>query len=220
MKFADYTKLSGEVDTLEGRGTLQEDLDRLQDWANKNLMKFDKDKCMVLHLGKHNPGVQHRLGSAWLGSSSVERDLAVLVDNKLNMSEQCAAAVAKQATKMLGCINKGINSRDEDEGDSLFRRNHMEKTRGNGYKLLLGRFRLDTRGLFFHSENNSAIGIIPPGKWWIPQHWTLLRFSRTGRWAILSRPCFCQERLDQTILEVPSNLVFSDSTKIEGFGSV
>ncbi|GAB0202179.1 mitochondrial enolase superfamily member 1 [Grus japonensis] len=108
MKFADGTKLSGEVDTSEGRATL----DRLEEWANKNLMKFNKDKCKVLHLGKHNPGVQHRLGSTQLESSSVERDLGVLVDSKLNTSEQCAAA-AKQAMRMPGCINKGITSGDK-----------------------------------------------------------------------------------------------------------
>ncbi|GAB0205950.1 mitochondrial enolase superfamily member 1 [Grus japonensis] len=112
MKFADDTKLSGEVDTSEGRATLQEDLDRLEEWSDRNLMKFNKDKCKVLHLGKHNPGVQHRLGSTWLESSSVERDLGVLVDKQLNMSEQCAAA-AKKANRMLGCINKGITSRDK-----------------------------------------------------------------------------------------------------------
>ncbi|GAB0184910.1 mitochondrial enolase superfamily member 1 [Grus japonensis] len=87
MKFADDTKPSGEVDASEGRATLQEDLDRLEEWANKNLMKFNKDKCKVLHLGKHNPGVQHRMGSTWLEISSVERDLGVPVDNKLNTSE-------------------------------------------------------------------------------------------------------------------------------------
>ncbi|GAB0181466.1 mitochondrial enolase superfamily member 1 [Grus japonensis] len=113
MKFADDTKLSGEVDTLERRITLQEDLDRLEEWASKKIMKFNKDKCKVLHMGKHNPGVQHRLGSTWLESSSVERDLGVLVDNKFNMSEQCAA-VAKKANRMLGCINKGITSRDKE----------------------------------------------------------------------------------------------------------
>ncbi|PKU37421.1 rna-directed dna polymerase from mobile element jockey-like [Limosa lapponica baueri] len=109
MNFADDTKLSGKVDTLEGRATLWEDLDRLEERANKNLMEFNKDKCKVLHLGKYNPGVQHRLGSTQLGSSSV--DLGVLVDNKLSMNEQCAA-VAKQANRMLGCINKGITIRD------------------------------------------------------------------------------------------------------------
>lgn len=49
------TKLSGEVDTSEGGVTLQKDLDVLEDWANKNIMKSNKDKCKVLHLGKHNP---------------------------------------------------------------------------------------------------------------------------------------------------------------------
>jgi len=55
-------------------------------------MKSNTDKRKVLHLGKHNPGVHHRLGSTWLGKSSVERYLGVLVDNKLNTSEQRAAA--------------------------------------------------------------------------------------------------------------------------------
>ncbi|GAB0181709.1 hypothetical protein GRJ2_000636200 [Grus japonensis] len=112
MKSADDTKLSGEVDTSEGRATLQEDLGRLEEWANKNLMKFNKDKCKVLHLRKYHPGVQHRLGSTWLESSSVERNLGVLVDNKLNTNKQCAAG-AKQANRMLGCTNKDITSRDK-----------------------------------------------------------------------------------------------------------
>ncbi|GAB0186011.1 hypothetical protein GRJ2_001066400 [Grus japonensis] len=43
MQFADDTKLSGEVDTSERRATLQEDLDRLEEWADKNLMKFNED---------------------------------------------------------------------------------------------------------------------------------------------------------------------------------
>jgi len=85
--------------------TLQDDLDRLEEWAKKNLMKFSKDKCKVLHLRKHNPGVQHRLRSTWLENSSVERDLGILVDNRLNTSEQCAAA-AKQASRMLGFCQK------------------------------------------------------------------------------------------------------------------
>lgn len=57
MKLGDDTKLKEEVDTLEGRATL---LDRLKEQMNKNLMK---DKCNTLFLGKHNPGLYHRLGS-------------------------------------------------------------------------------------------------------------------------------------------------------------
>lgn len=89
---------------------LQGHLDRLKEWANKNLMKFSKDKYRVLHLGKYNPETQNRLGSIQVGSRSVERDLSDLTDNKLNMSEECAA-VAKKANGILLCNS----SRDKED---------------------------------------------------------------------------------------------------------
>ncbi|GAB0179933.1 mitochondrial enolase superfamily member 1 [Grus japonensis] len=112
-KFADDKKPGGVADTPEGCAAIQRDLDRLESWAERNQMKFNKGKCKVLHLGRNNPRHQCRLGVDLLGSSTAEKDLGVLVDNKLSRSQH-HALVAKKANGILGCIKKSVASRSRE----------------------------------------------------------------------------------------------------------
>jgi len=63
------------VDMLKGRDALQRDLDR-----------FNKAECKVLHTGQANPKHKYRLDGEWIESSPEEKDLGVLVNEKLNMT--------------------------------------------------------------------------------------------------------------------------------------
>ena len=112
-KFADNIKLSSAADKLEGRHAMQRDLDRLERWAQANLMKLNKAKYKVLHLGQVNPKHKYRWVENGLRAALRRRILGVSVDKRLNMSWQRVLA-AQRANCILGSVKKSMTSKSRE----------------------------------------------------------------------------------------------------------
>lgn len=94
-KFGDNIKLGGVAGTSEGCTAIQKNLDRLESWAGRILMRFNTEKFRVLHLGSSNPRLPGHAGCHHLESGLAEKALGVQVGTKVNLSQQWARAAKK-----------------------------------------------------------------------------------------------------------------------------
>ena len=72
--------------------SIQRDLGRLEKWAERNPIVFYKRISQVLPLRRDTRCTRYA-GATWLESSFAEKDLVVLVDRRLNMSQQCTLTI-------------------------------------------------------------------------------------------------------------------------------
>ena len=96
------------------------DLGRLERWVHANLIKFNKAKCKVLHLGGGTLKHGFKLGGKWLERSPEKKDMGVSVDEKFIMSQQCVLA-AQKANHILDCIKSDQQVKGDDSAPLLLR---------------------------------------------------------------------------------------------------
>ena len=121
--FADDTKIWTRVRVEKDGECLQRDLDSLERWSDEWLLKFNCEKCKVMHIG-------HKLNTSYLmtqdGKSRKldeireERDLGVVIADNLKPGVQCGKAAAK-AMSVLGIIKRHFNRLDKQDFLMLYK---------------------------------------------------------------------------------------------------
>ncbi|GAB0178655.1 hypothetical protein GRJ2_000330800 [Grus japonensis] len=164
-KFADNTKLCSAV---------ERDLDRLERWVCVTCMKLNKAKCTWI---RAIPSTTTGWVEKGLRAPLRRRALGVLVDEKFNMSWQCAIA-AQKANPILGCIKRNVTSRSREVVLLLYsalKRPHLEyciQLWGPQYRrdmeLLEGVQRRATkmsrRLEHLSCEDSLGVGVVQPGE--------------------------------------------------------
>ena len=108
--YADDTKIWRKINSISDCFCLQSDIDRLNNWASENKMKFHPSKCKVLIISSRSsdpaiPTFAYRLGTSPLNFADVETDLGVDITPKLSWNSQCNRLYSK-ACQQLGIVRR------------------------------------------------------------------------------------------------------------------
>jgi hypothetical protein len=98
--FADDTKIFNAIEASEDSEILQEDINQLVNWSHKWQLKFNADKCKVIHYGSNNPNTPYTLNGMRIEDSKLEKDLGVSFDNNLKFSPHVGNIVAKANSRL------------------------------------------------------------------------------------------------------------------------
>lgn len=73
----DCSKLCDAVNTPEGWDDIQRDLDRLEQWAQENILRFNTAKYKVFCQGHGNLHYQYKMEDKMIECSPAKKDLKV-----------------------------------------------------------------------------------------------------------------------------------------------
>ena len=91
---------------------LQFNLNILVSWSEKWQIKFNIDKCKVLHIGNNNLYTKYTMNGSELTKVSHEKDLGVTINNDLKPSKHCSDVI-KTANKLVDFIGRTLEYKNE-----------------------------------------------------------------------------------------------------------
>ena len=92
---------------------MQINLNKLSEWGQRWQMKFNADKCKVLHIGYRNQKAQYTMNGTQLKDVDSEVDLGVTTSSNLKPSQQCSEVV-KKANKVIGLIGRSFEYKSKN----------------------------------------------------------------------------------------------------------
>ena len=126
--FADDAKIYRRVNGPQDVEPLQSDLDKVNKWSEKWLLKFNENKCTVMHFGATNNNYSYFLGDTLLSPSDLEKDLGIHLTPDLRFKTHINKVTAK-ANSVLSMIRSTFRFLDVDLMKTLYQslvRPHLE----------------------------------------------------------------------------------------------
>ena len=76
-------------------------------------MKFNVDKCKVLHIDSNNQFTKYTMNGSELSKVNHEIDLGITISDDLKTDKHCSDVVKKKANKLVGFIGRTFEYKSE-----------------------------------------------------------------------------------------------------------
>ena len=111
--FADDAKIFRQIVAQQDQDDLQKDLNSLYDWTKNSLLQFNSEKCSTMTISRQ-PAEERKyyMNGNELKRTHTERDLGVIIDEKLTFEEHISSKI-KKANSMIGLIRRTYTYLDD-----------------------------------------------------------------------------------------------------------